>query len=119
MKFRLKKNDDAIELEQFLKAVNAEENYQKIRYMIKDGLISVNGEKVYARRKLLFIGDSVSFRDKYYTISVYKDNEPKDIIRRKMQGSEPEKRDKVDNNDDKIVHHKKPLSWSRKYDKKG
>ncbi len=115
MKFRLKKTDDVIELEQLLKAVKADEDYQKIRFMIKDGLIYVNGEKEYARRRLLKTGDKVSYGKKYYTVCNYKGNEPEDIIKQKAKEGDEEY---VPQEHERVFHHQKPLSWSKKYSKK-
>jgi len=117
MRFRLNKTDDAIELELFLKAVKADEDYQKIRFLIKDGLVSVNGEKEYARRRLLFVGDKVAFRDRYYVISSYKKNEPRDVIKKKISNSPKEQENVSEKQVEKIVHHKKPMRWSQKYNK--
>lgn len=115
MKFRLKKTNDVIELEQLLKAVKADEDYQKIRFMIKDGLVYVNGEKEYARRRLLKAGDKVSFGKKFYTICNYKGNEPQDIIKQKTEESGDEY---ATQKREKVFHNQKPLSWSKKYTKK-
>ena len=113
MKFRLTKAENGIVLELFLKAVQAGEEYQKIRYMIKDGEIYVNGEKEYARRMLLQLGDEVTFKDKYYVITTYKDeNDPvgndEDYALQK-KNENPENR--------YIKHHQTPLQWSEKYEK--
>jgi ribosome-associated protein YbcJ (S4-like RNA binding protein) len=114
MKFRLKKHDDAIVLESFLKAVGAHEDYQFIRFMIKDGKIYVNGEQEYARRRLLFIGDEISFEDKFYKICAYDDFDDADRENR----NEKEKKKPYDGPKEFIFHHKTPLNWTEKYRKK-
>ena len=45
MHFRLNRHEDEITLESFLKAVGADEDYQQIRFMIKDGKVWVNGKR--------------------------------------------------------------------------
>ena len=118
MKFRLKKAEDGIVLEMFLKAVKAEEDYQKIRFMIKDGHVTVNGEPEYARRRLLLVGDEVTFKDKYYLITSYKDEIMGEAEEEFAEIERSEKQNSIPVSQEKIIHHKKPLQWSRKYVKK-
>ena len=133
MKFRLNKHDDEISLESFLKAVNAHEDYQQIRFMIKDGLVWVNGEKEYARRRMLKAGDNVAFEDRYYIIFPHRDERDRPRERREDRNGEffiererrriyddPDRKDSYDpeKKTEKVLHHKRPLSWTEKKIKK-
>ncbi len=112
MRFRLNKHDDEITLESFLKAVAANDDYQQIRFMIKDGKVWVNGEKEYARRRMLRSGDSVAFEDKYYMILPHRDTIDRPPPKKDYSGQ------KLlydrDRKTEKVFHHKGPLKWSEK-----
>jgi len=112
MKFRLNKHDDEIAVEAFLKAVKANEDYQQIRFMIKDGKVWVNGEKEYARRRMLKPGDNVAFEDKYFLIYPHRDEN----VRTDRKRDERPEKDFQDNpvRAEKIHHHKIPMNWTEK-----
>jgi ribosome-associated protein YbcJ (S4-like RNA binding protein) len=116
MNFRLNKYDDEITLEAFLKAVAADDDYQQIRFMIKDGKIWVNGEKEYGRRRMLRAGDSVAFADKYYMILPHRDE--KERAPQKREEPKQELLYDRERKTEKVFHHKGPLSWSEKKIKK-
>jgi ribosome-associated protein YbcJ (S4-like RNA binding protein) len=120
MRFRLNKYDDVITLESFLKAVSAHEDYQQIRFMIKDGKIWVNGEKEYARRRLLRAGDNVAFGDRYYTISYHRDDFKRSDERQSDRGGKDSREEEYDEErkTEKVFHNKRPLKWSEKKIKK-
>ena len=111
MKFRLNKDDDGIILESFLKAVAAHDDYQQIRFMIKDGKIWVNGEKEYARRRLLQPGDAIAFEDRYYIIFPHRDEEGGD---RERKGKKEDHEFDPEKKTEKVVHHKGLMKWSEK-----
>lgn len=112
MHFRLNKHEDELTLEAFLKAVGADDDYQQIRFMIKDGKVWVNGEKEYARRRMLREGDNVAFLDRYYIIFPHRDGYDRPEKRREFRKRE----DTYDDNrkTEKVLHHKKPLQWAEK-----
>lgn len=115
MKFRLKKHDDAIILESLLKAVGANDDYQQIRFMIKDGKVYVNGEQEFARRRLIFIGDEVTFDDRFYKVCAFNDTDTND------DDHDPHSADRKESYEGPkgfIFHHKTPLNWTEKYRKK-
>jgi|GEM_PF-2065966 ribosome-associated protein YbcJ (S4-like RNA binding protein) len=120
MRFRLNKHDDEITLESFLKAVSAHEDYQQIRFMIKDGKIWVNGEKEFARRRLLRVGDNIAFEDRYYTISPHRDEHERANERQTAREREMSREEQFDpdRKTEKVHHNKKPLKWSEKKIKK-
>ncbi len=109
MKFRLTKDEDSIVLELFLKAIKAGDDYQSIRFMIKDGKVKVNGSVEYARRLLLFVGDEITFEDKYYIITSYKDDDSDKCSNDKKNNTNDNEADRF------IFHHNSPLKWSKKY----
>lgn len=112
MKFRLNKHDDEITLEFFLKAVKADEDYQKIRFMIKDGKVWINGDKEYARRRLLRVGDNIAFEDKFYTIFPHRDERVKPV--RNKQNETSRSVSKPEMKAEKVIHNKAPLKWTEK-----
>ncbi len=116
MRFRLNKHDDEITLESFLKAVAAHDDYQQLRFMIKDGKVWVNGEKEYARRRMLRSGDSVAFEDKYYMIFPHRDEKERSASEKEYPGQKLlyDRERKTE----KVFHHKGPLKWSEKMIKK-
>ncbi|MCB5229999.1 MAG: RNA-binding S4 domain-containing protein [Candidatus Cloacimonas sp.] len=111
MLFRLNYGTDCIELEAFLKAVGLDEDYQQIRFKIKDGLIRVNGRVETGRRRLLYIDDTVSFDDKFYRIAEDRDRpDTRPKPRRRMVPDQEGDREGVEF----IRHSQKPLKWSEK-----
>ena len=57
----IKLRDDYIKLGQALKAANLVESGVDAKFVIQDGLVSVNGETEYQRGKKLKDGDFVEF----------------------------------------------------------
>lgn len=57
----IKLRDDYIKLGQALKAANLVESGVDAKFVIQDGLVSVNGETEYQRGKKLKDGDVVEF----------------------------------------------------------
>ncbi|MFG6382932.1 MAG: RNA-binding S4 domain-containing protein [Lachnospiraceae bacterium] len=57
----IKLRDDYIKLGQALKAANLVESGVVAKFVIQDGLVSVNGKVEYQRGKKLVDGDIVSF----------------------------------------------------------
>ncbi len=128
MKFRLKKFDDAIELELLLKAVKANEDFQQIRFMIKDGKVYVNGEKEFSRRRLLRVDDEVAFGDKFYKLCPHSDTSLKGEedepipdnagTPQQRENSSYDKTKKAPKDRSQIIYHnKRLLNWSQKYKK--
>jgi len=50
---------DSIDLDQFLKLAGAAASGGEAKYLIGEGMVSVNGESESRRRRTLFAGDSV------------------------------------------------------------
>jgi len=115
MLFRLNYNTDSILLEAFLKAVGVNDDYQQIRFMIKDGEVKVNGRVEYARRRVLEIGDKVSFDGKHYIIAEDRDGDrPAVKPRRRMLPTD----EGFDGVREHVQHKQKPLQWTEKKIKK-
>ena len=57
----IKLKDDFIKLGQALKAANLVEDGVEAKYVIQDGLVSVNGESDTRRGRILYDGDIVLF----------------------------------------------------------
>lgn len=66
----IKLRDDYIKLGQALKAANLVESGVVAKFVIQDGLVSVNGKVEYQRGKKLVDGDVVSFEGE--TIKIIK-----------------------------------------------
>ncbi len=58
---KIKLRDEYIKLGQALKAANLVESGVDAKFVIQDGLVSVNGEVCYQRGKKLVSGDVVQF----------------------------------------------------------
>ena len=80
MKVTVKKKDDSvpvvigtefIKLEAALKFANATESGGMAKYVIQDGLVSVNGEVCTMRGKKLYPGDRFSFENTTYLICIH------------------------------------------------
>jgi len=112
MRFRLNKHEDEITLEAFLKAVGANDDYQQIRFMIKDGKVWVNGDKETARRRLLRVGDNVAFEDRYYVLFPHRE----EYVKRTKKTEKHQRSNPFDEHrkTEKVIHHKKPLEWTEK-----
>ena len=112
MRFRLNKHEDEITLEAFLKAVGANDDYQQIRFMIKDGKVWVNGDKETARRRLLRVGDNVAFEDRYYVLFPHRE----EYVKRPKKTEKHQRSNPFDEHrkTEKVIHHKKPLEWTEK-----
>ena len=57
----IKLRDEFIKLGQALKAANLVEDGVEAKYVIQDGLVTVNGEVDTSRGRKLFVGDVVSY----------------------------------------------------------
>ena len=88
--------------------------------VIKDGKIWVNGEKEFARRRLLRVGDNIAFEDRYYTISPHRDEHERANERQTAREREMSREEQFDpdRKTEKVHHNKKPLKWSEKKIKK-
>lgn len=60
---KIKINTDQIQLDQFLKWVNAVETGGQAKHLIKQGFVSVNGKVELRRSRKLKEGDEVSIKE--------------------------------------------------------
>ena len=61
MTYTVKLKDDHIRLGQALKAAGVAGSGVEAKFLIKDGLVKVNGETEYQRGKKLYTGDLVEY----------------------------------------------------------
>ena len=81
----------------------------------KDGEVKVNGRVEYARRRVLEIGDKVSFDGKHYIIAEDRDGDrPAVKPRRRMLPTD----EGFDGVREHVQHKQKPLQWTEKKIKK-
>ncbi len=59
---KIKINSDFIKLDQFLKWAGIAYSGVEAKYMINDGIVSVNGEKCVMRGKKIYKGDSIEVK---------------------------------------------------------
>ena len=95
------KPDDSIYLFQLLKAAKISDDYKDIRLLIKDGLVSVNGELTHKQRVLLRDGDVVDY------------DKTEIVIKERKAGEQPTQQE-LDRNYEERVRHGKTNEWTTK-----
>jgi len=61
-------DENSIQLDQFLKLKGLVQSGGEAKHVIRDGVVSVNGELETRRGRKLKTGDSVKFQDQTFTV---------------------------------------------------
>ncbi len=74
MKFNLQPGNEYIQLNQLLKLLNLVESGGEANQLIVEGIVKVNGNTDTRKRKKLYAGDKVQFRNVNIEITVEEDD---------------------------------------------